>query len=140
TPPDRLGELARQLVAVGTEPMDLYPGRLSPRDLAGEIVAQLRADGRLDPDAFAAWVAEADGYRLVEVSDGSRWTLRAAAGSERYVHAHPGRYSPQSLRVRANVLKTAVMVLADARANGGHPPELERVNAGRKRYLDLRPA
>ena len=41
----------------------------------------------------------------------------------RYVHVHPARYSPESRRVRANVLKTAVMALAVVKVHGGDPTD-----------------
>jgi hypothetical protein len=41
--------------------------------------------------------------------------------------------------VRANVLKTAVMVLAHAGIHGGDPTERTRLNAVRAEYLGLAP-
>ena len=43
--------------------------------------------------------------------DGSAWVLRQGEEGGRYVHVHPGRRTPPTLRVRATVLKTAVMAL-----------------------------
>ena len=55
----------------------------------------------------------------------------------RYVHVHPARYAPQTRRVRANVLKTAVMVLAFVNVNGGDPQHIQLVNQVRTQYLGL---
>jgi hypothetical protein len=57
----------------------------------------------------------------------------------RYVHVHPGRWAPQTRRVRANVLKTAVLVLADAARHGSDPLDLARINHLRTSYLGLSP-
>jgi hypothetical protein len=59
--------------------------------------------------------------------------------SDRYIHVHPARWAPRTCRVRANVLKTAVMVLAHVGLHGGDAMELARVNAVRTEYLGLAP-
>jgi hypothetical protein len=138
--PSALDELAGRLVVIGTELMDLYTGQLTPTEIAAEVLAQLDAEGRREPEAFAAWVASSGGYGvLIFADDSSRWVLRHAAGDERYVHVHPARWAPQTRRVRANVLKTAIMVLAHADLHGGDPKDLARVNAVRRDYLGLAP-
>jgi hypothetical protein len=135
-----LDDLARRLVVVGTELMDLYVGRLTPAEIGAAVLDALRAEGRLEAPAFRDWVREAGGYRVLPLAaDGSRWVLRMGDENGLYVHAHPGRWAPQTRRVRANVLKTAVLALADAAARGGDPLDLGRVNAVRRLYLGLAP-
>ena len=80
----------------------------------------------------------AGGYRLVELSDTSRWVLRLGEVNH-YVHAHPGRYAPHTRRVRANVLKTAVLVLAHVGVHGGDPLDVKLVNHVRRQHLALAP-
>jgi hypothetical protein len=65
--------------------------------------------------------------------------LRLGDERDRYVHVHPGRWSPATLRVRANVLKTAVMVLAYVGVRGGDPLDRALVNRVRGEYLGLAP-
>jgi hypothetical protein len=55
------------------------------------------------------------------------------------VHVHPGRRTPNTCRVRANVLKTAVMALAYAGARGGGPLDVALINRVRADYLGLAP-
>jgi len=132
--------LAGQLVVIGTALMDLYTGRLSPAEIADRVLAALDAHNRLSLDAYRAWVQANGGYQVLTFpEDGSRWVLRLGDEADRYVHVHPGRWSPATLRVRANVLKTAVMVLADAAAHGGDPLDVARINRVRGRYLGLPP-
>src|SRR5947209_775435 len=117
-----LDALARQLVVIGTELMDLYTGRLSPALIAGGVAAQLRAEHRLGLEAFRAWVTAEGGYRVLTFpEDASRWVLRLGDEAGRYVHVHPGRWAPHTRRVRANVLKTAVLAVAHAGVFGGDP-------------------
>ncbi len=134
-----LPELAGELVVVGTKLMDLYIGRYTPAELAALVIERLERDGRLERDAFRAWVDSQGGYGMVDLEDGSTWVLRLADEEERYVHLHPGRWAPQTRRVRANVLKTAVMALAHAGVHGGDPLDLALVNRVRQRYLALAP-
>jgi hypothetical protein len=133
-----LRDLADRLVVLGTELMDLYTGAFTPAQIADKVLALLRADGRLEREAYHDWVQESGGYTVVTLAeDGSRWVLRLGEEGERYVHIHPARWAPQTRRVRANVLKTAVMALAYATAHGCDPLDVRLVNTVRATYLGL---
>jgi hypothetical protein len=136
---DALDALAGDLVVTGSELMDLYLGALTPRAVAEGVLARLRSDNHLSVDAFRAWVQAAGGYRMLTLpDDGSQWVLRL--GDEaRYVHVHPARWAPLTCRVKANVLKTAVMVLAYTGVHGGDPLDVALVNRVRAEYLELTP-
>jgi hypothetical protein len=134
-----LAGLGRELVVLGHALMDLYTGSLLPADIARHVVAQLESEGRLAPEAFGAWVEQGGGYRMVTLPDKSEWVLRAGDETSRHVHLHPGRWVPHTLRVRANVLKTAMLALADARLSGGDPLALARINRVRRDHLGLAP-
>jgi hypothetical protein len=131
--------LANNLIVIGTELMDLYFGAYSPRTIGDGILAQLTSDKHLSLDAYRAWVAAGGGYRILTLEDTSRWVLRMGDEVERYIHVHPGRYSPETCRVKANVLKTAVMALAFAGVYGGDPTDVALVNRVRREYLELAP-
>ncbi len=138
--PAALAELPPQLLVIGTELMDLYTGPLSPADIAAGVIAGLKVGGRLDPGAYRRWLEENRGYRVVTLAaDSSAWVLRFGEEGGRYVHVHPGRWTPSTRRVRANVLKTAVMALAYAGAHGGDPLEVALINRARREYLGLAP-
>jgi hypothetical protein len=133
-----LRDLADRLVVLGTELMDLYTGAFTPAEIADKLLGLLRADGRLERAAYAAWVRESGGYAVLTLpEDDSRWVLRPGEEGERYVHVHPARWAPKTRRVRANVLKTAVMALTYAAAHGGDPLDVRLVNAVRAQYLGL---
>jgi hypothetical protein len=134
-----LPALAGELVVIGNELMDLYLGALTPAEIGDEIIGRLSADKTLPLDAYRAWIQAGGGYRLVDLSDTSRWVLRLGDEADCYVHVHPGRYSPKTRRVRANVLKTAVMVLAYVAVHGGDPMDVALVNSVRRQYLALAP-
>jgi hypothetical protein len=134
-----LAELAGELVVVGSKLMDLYTGSHSPAEVARLVLDSLEQDGQLEREAFRAWVELHGGYGLVAIDDGSSWVLRMAEAEERYVHLHPGRWVPHTCRVRANVLKTALMTLAHVGVHGGDPMDRVLVNRVRQQYLNLSP-
>lgn len=134
-----LDELRDRLVVLGTELMDLYTGTFSPGAIAGTVLDFLRTGDRLRPEAYRAWIEAGGGYRVIPFEDASRWVLRQGEEGGRYVHIHPARWAPQTRRVRANVLRTAVLALACAGASGGGPLDVKLVNRVRRQYLGLAP-
>jgi hypothetical protein len=138
--PGALAELAPRLLVIGTELMDLYTGLLAPAEVAAGVIAQLSAEGRLEPSTYREWLEGNRGYRVLALpADGSAWVLRFGEEGGRYVHVHPSRWTPHTRRVRANVLKTAVMALAYAGAHGGDPLDVALINRARRDYLGLAP-
>lgn len=137
--PSALAVLPEQIVVMGTELMDLYTGPRSPAEIASRVLAMLAADGKLAPTVYRPWVVESGGYQTVTFPDDSTvWVLRVA-DEDRYVHLHPGRWTPQTRRVRANVLKTAIMALAHTAVHGGDPRDVKLVNRLRAEHLALSP-
>jgi hypothetical protein len=135
-----LDELAASLVVVGTELMDLYTGRSTPAEIGAKVVDWLESRHRLHLPAYRAWLTGSGGYALATFEeDQSRWVLRLGEEPARYVHVHPARRTPQTQRVRANVMKTAALVLAHATIFGGDLQDRSRANAVRQQYLGLAP-
>jgi hypothetical protein len=137
--PGALAELAGRIAVLGTKLMDLYTGVLSPRELSTHVLDELHSAGRLELDAYRAWLIGQDKYAVITLPDESRWVLRLGDEQDRYIHLHPGRWSPNSIRVRANVLKTAFVVLAHVGIFGGDPMDRGLVNAVRMEYLGISP-
>jgi hypothetical protein len=135
-----LDDLADQMVVIGTELMDLYVGSFSPAEIGAKVLQLLRADGQLALAAYRTWITAEGGYRVLTFAeDESRWVLRMGDEADRYVHVHPARWAPATRRVRANVLKTAVMALAYVGVHGGDPLDLSLVNQVRREFLGLTP-
>src|SRR5262245_11566544 len=134
-----LKPLADELIVIGAKLMDLYTGSYSPAEIGRLILEQLERDDRLQLEVFRNWVHAGGGYRMLTLPDDSAWVLRVGDEADRYVHVHPGRWVPHTRRVRANVLKTAVMVLATAGVRGGDPLERALVNCVRQEFLGLAP-
>jgi hypothetical protein len=120
--------------------MDLYHGPFSPREIGENVVASLKKSSRSGVSAFRAWIESGGGYQVIEFpEDTSKWVLRFGDESDRFVHVHPARYSPFTIRVRATVLTTAVLALAQAQLHGGDPLSRSVVNKVRRDYLGLAP-
>ena len=132
-------ELAQHLCVVGTELMDLYLGELTPVEIARSLLAALEVDQHRPLAAYRRWLQLHDGYQVITLpGDASRWVLRLGDEHGRYVHIHPARWATWTHRVKANVLKTAVLSLAAAGMNGGQLT-VAAINDVRQAYLQLSP-
>lgn len=135
-----LVEVCAQLTVLGTRLMDMYTGPLTPRDVSAWVSDELRRLGRFELPAFREWVAGQGDYATITHPDEqTAWVLRLGDEQGRYVHLHPGRWSPNTLRVRANAVKTAFVAVAFARLHGGDPMSRRLLNEVRERYLLLPP-
>lgn len=118
--------------------MDVYLGKLSPRSIADEIIYKLKQSGSDSISKFSSWLYEtAKDYRLLTVSDESIWTIRLSNNKKRYVHIHPGRYSPHTIRVKALTLKTAIA--SAILSTKGEELELNIINKIRVSILNAPP-
>ena len=97
-----------QLLSIGASQMDLYVGELSVQDIENQIVEHLDKNNILDKMLFENFIQTQKDFFEITLSDASRWTLRIGNDATHYVHIHPSRYSPHTIRVRAGILKTAI--------------------------------
>ncbi len=105
-------KLRKILLVIGESQMDIYLGKLSPQKICDKIVSKLKSAGVLAFEDYKKWLyEEGKEYKLMKISDNSLWTLRLGNKRKRYVHIHPGRYSPQTIRIKALTLKTAIAAL-----------------------------
>jgi hypothetical protein len=119
--------------------MDLYTGSHAPAAIAEFVIADLKTRGVFEFDALSKWLSGQGEYAMTELPDGSRWTIRLGPADGRYLHLHPGRWAPRTIRVQANTLKSAVMAHAHAQLTGAAATDLGVVNDARRLYLDLLP-
>lgn len=132
-----LHALPERLKILGNSQMDIYYGPLEVAVICEEAISQLTAIGLTDEPDYLQWLKDSSGYAEITLSDGSRWILLHGIEPGRYVHLHPARYSPHSLRVKATVLKTALacmVVLPE-----GTLPDLLTLNHIRTSLLELSP-
>ena len=114
-----LTSLAESLKCIGSSLMDFYTGELPPDVIAEKVLAHLSDAQALEKSAFIYWLQRQEDYAVLTFpEDESCWVLRLADEQERFIHLHPGRWTPHTMRVRSNVLKTAIMVLAHCGITG----------------------
>jgi hypothetical protein len=129
-------EILGELKTIGDSLMDLYIGSLSPHDISVQVVEQLKEQNVFEKDAYTSWIETAnDRYRMIALSDNSKWTLRLGDDEKRYVHIHPGRYSHHTVRVRSLSLKTAIAVLVWTTIHGGDALDIFIINKVRREWL-----
>ena len=133
-------ELQKMLLVIGESQIDLYVGELSPQKICDEIVSKLKSTGVLAFREYKKWLFEkGNEYKLVEISDNSVWTLTLGKQEERYVHIHPARYSPVTLRVKALTLKAAIAVLIINYGKTFPLMDTLQINEVRKKILNSPP-
>lgn len=134
-------ELKAALQTIGSSQLDLYVGSLPPGQIAQEVLQYL-ADRHLQhPVLYQEFLLANDtAYRLLTLSDKSDWVLRWGVVEARHVHLHPARHSRYTLRVKANVLKTAVAAVIAAKRRGEMPrTEAQYINEVRAAWVALPP-
>jgi hypothetical protein len=133
-------QLKKHLLIIGESQVDLYFGELTPSKISREIISYLKKEKSFSFDRYIDLLSK-DGknYKLIQLSDKSSWTLRLGENQERYVHIHPGRYSPHTKRVKATTLKTAIMILCFEQTGEIESINTESVNQIRKIYLNETP-
>ncbi len=120
--------------------MDLYTGKLTPNEISDSIIKFLLKKKLLERINFNYWLhQEGKEYKVIELKDKSRWTLRIGEEQGRHIHIHPSRYSPSTIRIRAVSLKTTILYLVLRNKEFDTIPNLQLLNKIRKDYLDQPP-
>lgn len=134
-------ELKAALQTIGSSQLDLYRGPLSPLEIAQEVLKYLEDRHLQHPVHYQEYLlATGTAYRLITLSDGTDWVLRWGVVEARHVHLHPARYSKHTLRVKANVLKTAIAAAVAAKRSGETPrTEAQFINEVRAAWVALPP-
>ena len=131
--------LPAEMAVVGSRLMDLYTGSYAPAEIAEFVFAELKAHDVFEYESLAKHLAARGEYAMFTLPDDSRWTIRLGPADGRYLHLHPGRWVPHTMRVQANTLRSAVMAQAHAQFVGADASDLAVVNEARKLYLGMLP-
>lgn len=137
--------------------VDLYYGDLSSDQMEREVFDFLQKNDLLTVATYQKYL-ETQGqikrkghYAYLTLSDKTIMTLRLlyepneegkvtrkSQDPRNFVHVHPARYSPNTVRVRANTLKTAIVAFFLAVCRNNSPYNQEIVNEARSK-LQLSP-
>lgn len=133
-------QLKSDLKNIGHSRIDLYTGKIPPREIARHFQKQLQENGYSSRQGYKEWIDGSDkSYQILTLSDGSRWTFRIGQKSNRHIHLHPARYSPYVSSVKALPLKTAIAFLIKNNATSNHDLDLAMVNQVRTEVLGVSP-
>lgn len=133
-------DLKAAFLTIGNSQLDIYTGELTAQQLAQEVINKLQERALLSAEAYRLYLTAAGSdYRMIRLSDGSDWVLRWGVVAERYVHLHPARYAKNTIRVKANTLKTAMATLLANRRFDKTEVDLQLINQVRLEWLGLAP-
>ena len=133
-------EFRKILLVIGESQMDLYLGKFSPEYIIKEIKSSLIKIGKFDFDEYNNWLKEErNDYRIISLTDKSNWVLRSGSVKQRYVHIHPARYSPLTVRVKSSTIKTFILTEIYSVYQEDIEYELSFINQIRSKYLKLPP-
>jgi hypothetical protein len=137
---DSYENIADELKYIGNSLTDLYYGPLSPLEISGEIIELLKSEKSLTINRYKKFLAvEGSNYRIIELSDTSKWVLRLGLDSQRFVHIHPGKHTPYTTRVRALTLKSAILFCIYIKRENKYIYDLSILNYVRTEYLKASP-
>lgn len=134
---DRLPQLIMETKVIGEGIMDLYIGNIEPENISEMILSQLKPG--ISKQEYSDWLIEkGDDFRLLQIPDSSLWVLRSGDDDHRYVHIHPARYSPLTIRIKAPTLKTAI-ITAVYQKHYKDSIDLDLINRIRAHFIKLPP-
>lgn len=137
TGPEEAG-VPEGLKKMGDSVTDLYIGEEKVDEVLEGISEKLGKELLTAPEAYRKWLGAA-GYKNLILADGSEWVLKHAGERKHWLHFHPARRSPLSVRVRGKTLRTAFMVCLEAEQYGVDPMSKELLDRVRTNYMGLSP-
>lgn len=111
--------------------VDLYTGEMTPEAISRAVLDILMKTKVHEADDFIRWVNLHNGYRHVKLEDQSEWVVRKSEQKDRYIHLHPSRTSPLSVRLKGSIFKTICQLKSNF---PDHAPNfsIEQVNLARQ--------
>ena len=129
-------EAEQELRLIGSNLIDLYYGILSVNEICIQMIEVAEQHGLTSSARLAEWLQPLE-YRRIQLSDSSLWVIRQGQNEKRFLHIHPAKYSPFTIRVKAPTLKTVVaMQIFNINLNKSDVSEVNRI---RTQKLNLSP-
>jgi len=129
----------KELLLIGSNLIDLYLGGLAVEQVCKECIDYFWKKEISDSAEFKKWLAPKE-FRKIELSDKSLWVIKKGVDKERFIHIHPAKNSPLSIRVKGTTLKTVLALLINGeKPTGDLQSNLKKVNQIRTGYLKLSP-
>ena len=90
--------------------IDIYTGPMTPESIGNAVIDILKSNRVFKADDFTRWVDIKNGYRQIKLEDQSEWIVRKSNEDERFIHLHPAREGPFTIRFKGSTLKTAYLL------------------------------
>lgn len=129
-----------ELNELGANQFDVYTGHLSVDQITEQVCDYMTNLKITELHSFQKWMGK-NHYREIELSDGSKWIIRAGEDSEKFIHIHPGRNQELAHRIKANHLKTAIIIFLENQPDRVNDIQLSTayINKIRAEILGLSP-
>jgi hypothetical protein len=129
----------QELTSIGENLIDLYTGDLTIENIGTECLQIFKNLNIKNKTTLTAWLHPLE-YRKIELSDFSKWVIKEGNDTDRFIHIHPAKQSPHTIRVRAATLKTVITLMITTDTISLQINEnLKTVNQIRTAYLHLSP-
>jgi hypothetical protein len=132
-------QVKEELAGIGENLLDFYTGDLTVEKICEECIYFYKTKNITDKISFINWLYPLK-YKKIELRDSSEWVIKEGKDTERFIHIHPAKQSPHTIRVRASTLKTVLAIMI---TNENISPEmnenLRTVNQIRTANLQLSP-
>ncbi|HEX2937206.1 MAG TPA: hypothetical protein VHO72_17755 [Bacteroidales bacterium] len=114
--------------------IDIYTGIYSPEQIILRIENLIKQE--IQQTAFVKPLFDTTPYKLITLEDESVWVLQQGNHEEPWIHIHPAKFTPHSVRIYGTLLKTAILLML---LDHNKQPELAEINRVRTTYLRLSP-
>lgn len=131
-------QIEKELLLIGTNLIDLYCGKLTIDEICRQCLDFAKKETLFSAEQLNNWLGPKE-FQKIKLSDDSGWVIKQGLDSARFLHIHPAKYSPYTVRVRGTTLKTVVALQLLKNHTPIETPELEDVNRVRSEKLGLSP-
>lgn len=128
-----------ELLCIGNNMIDLYLGKLEVSEICFQCISYFKEKKISKPCHLRQWLHPLE-YRKIKLTDNSVWIIKTGMNNDRFIHIHPAKNAPCSIRIKGTTLKTvlALKVHTESLSNDLNK-DLKIVNDIRTKYLDLSP-
>jgi hypothetical protein len=131
-------EVEKGLLLIGNNLIDLYCGKLGVEEISRQCLCFAENEGLTTEEKLKNWLLPKE-FKKIRLSDNSEWVIKQGVDSGRFLHIHPAKFSPFSVRVRGTTLKTVLALKIFSGSNNQKKLELYLVNQVRSQKLGLSP-
>ena len=126
-----INQLLPQIKTLGESTFDMYTGLINTDTIIEETTQYLSKLQIYEEPLYKQWITVNNGFRLFDISDETNMTLRYLP-QQQYIHLHPSRYAKNTIRIKANAMKTAVAL----HVMNFNPTATQMVNEARQ-FIEL---